>query len=175
VIRTAAILLAAATLALTLGASGASVSTATQGSTTEDWRTFTGSWSARGRRQTLPIEDGGTAAIVYLSGAVVLAKGTELGGGMFGEAIAFDDGRSLATGRAVWTDSHGDRIFSELKGEPVATGRRVVGAITGGTGHFAGMVGDYELTWQYVAHGDEDEVQGRAVDLRGRFRTGMHP
>ena len=42
-------------------------------------------------------------------------------------------------------------MFSELRGEPVATGRRVVGTITGGTGRYAGVTGDYSLTWQYVA------------------------
>ena len=89
---------------------------------------------------------------------------------MLAEAIAFDDGRTLSVGRAVWTDARGDRVFSELKGEPVATGRRILGTITGGTGRYGGVVGDYELTWQYVAQDDDDAVQGRAVDLRGRIR-----
>lgn len=138
----------------------------------EGWRTFTGSWSARGQRQTIPTEGGRAAGVVHLSGAIVLAKGTDLGGGILAEAIAFDDGRSLSVGRAVWTDSRGDRVFSELKGEPFATGRRIQGTITGGTGRYAGIVGDYELTWQYVAHDDDDVVQGRAVNLRGRIRKG---
>ena len=100
----------------------------------------------------------------------MLATGTELGGGLLAEAIAFDDGRTLSVGRAVWTDARGDRVFSELRGEPVATGRRIAGTITGGTGRYAGVIGDYELTWQYVARDDDDAVQGRAVDLRGRIR-----
>jgi hypothetical protein len=135
------------------------------------WRTFAGSWSARGQRQLIPTGAGHSAAIVRLSGAVVLAT-KDLGGGLLGEAIAFDDGQSLSVGRAVWTDTRGDRIFSELKGEPVATGRRVVGTITGGTGQYAGAIGDYSLTWQYVAADLDDVVQGRAVDLRGRLRKG---
>jgi hypothetical protein len=101
----------------------------------------------------------------------VLAK-KDLGGGLLGEAITFDDGQNLSVGRAVWTDARGDRIFSELRGEPVATGRRVVGTITGGTGQYAGAIGDYSLTWQYVAQDLDDVVQGRAVDLRGRLRKG---
>jgi hypothetical protein len=137
----------------------------------EGWRTFSGSWSARGQRQVIPAEGGHSAAIVHLSGAVVLASG-DLGIGLLGEAIAFDDGQKLSVGRAVWTDQRGDRVFSELKGEPVATGRRVSGTITGGTGRYAGATGDYSLTWQYVAQDVDDVVQGRSVDLRGRLRKG---
>jgi len=135
----------------------------------EGWRTFGGSWSARGQRQAIPTEGGRSAAIVRLSGAVVLAK-TDLDGGLLGEAIAFDDGQTLSVGRAVWTDARGDRVFSELRGEPVATGRRVTGTIMGGTGRYAGVTGDYALTWQYVAQDADDVVQGRSVDLRGRLR-----
>ncbi len=102
----------------------------------------------------------------------MLAKGTELGGGILAEAIAFDDGRTLSVGRAVWTDARGDRVFSELRGEPLAAGRRIRGTITGGTGRYDGVVGEYELTWQYVARDDDDTVQGRAIDLRGRIRKG---
>jgi hypothetical protein len=101
----------------------------------------------------------------------VLANG-DLGIGLLGEAIAFDDGQKLSIGRAVWTDPRGDHVFSELKGEPVATGRRIIGTITGGTGRYAGVTGDYSLTWQYVAQDVDDGVQGRAVDLRGRLRKG---
>lgn len=140
-----------------------------QGKPDGEWRTFSGSWSARGQRQVIPTEGNGSAAIVHLSGAVVLAR-TDLDGGLLGEAIAFDDGQRLSVGRAVWTDARGDRVFSELRGEPVATGRRVVGTITGGTGRYAGVTGDYALTWQYVAQGDDDVIQGRSVDLRGRLR-----
>jgi len=53
----------------------------------------------------------------------------------------------------------------------VATGRRIAGTITGGTGRYDGVVGEYDLTWQYVAR-DDDALQGRAIDLRGRIRKG---
>ena len=166
-IRIAAVALAV----ISLGPAGGvgAVPTAQQTPAAEGWRTFTGSWSARGERQTIPTEGGGVAGIVHLSGAIVLATGTELGAGMLGEAITFDDGRTLAVGRAVWTDARGDRLFSEIKGEPIDAGRRILGTITGGTGRYDRVVGDYELTWQYVVR-DNDTIQGRAVDLRGRFR-----
>ncbi len=168
-IRTAAGVLAVLSLATAVGVGGTLA--VQEAPASGGWRTFTGSWSARGQRQAIPTEGGRTAGIVHLSGAIVLAKGTELGGGILADAIAFDDGRSLSVGRAVWTDARGDRVFSELRGEPVATGRRILGTITGGTGRYNGLVGEYELTWQYVAQ-DDDAVQGRAVDLRGRIRKG---
>lgn len=138
----------------------------------DGWRTFEGSWSATGSRHVLPTEGHGRAAILQLSGAIVLTSGNGLGRGFHGEAIGFDDGRSLSVGRAVWTDDRGDRIYSALKGEPVQTGRRVLGTITGGTGRYAGMIGDYAFTWQYVVGGEESQIQGRAIGLGGRFRLG---
>jgi hypothetical protein len=140
----------------------------------ESWHAFAGTWSARGQRQSVPIEGGGTASVVYLSGAVVFATRDVLGGGMRAEAIAFDDGSSSGTGRAVWTDSRGNRLFSEIRGRAVAAGRGITGMFTGGTGPFAGASGAYELTWQYVARDNDtaNDVQGRAADLRGRLRVG---
>jgi hypothetical protein len=135
--------------------------------------TFQGSWSAVGRRDTLPTESGRTAAIVALSGAVTLTEPSGTRAGFQGQAIAFDDGGSLSTGRAIWIDSRGDRIFSTLRGESLQSGRRIAGTITGGTGRYAGLTGEYALTWQYVVDAaDDDVVQGRTVDLTGRFRSG---
>ena len=137
----------------------------------DEWRTFQGSWSAVGRRHTLPT-DRGTASVVQLSGAVVLTDAAGASFGFQGQAIGFDDAEGASVGRAVWTDAHGDRIFSVLKGEPLHTGRRIVGTIGGGTGAYANVTGEYALTWQYVVSGEDDVMQGRTVDLNGRFRRG---
>ena len=136
----------------------------------ESWREFRGTWSASGRRQTVATEGGAQAAIVEISGAVVLASGEGLSRGFRGEAIGFDDGLGLSFGRAVWTDENGDRIFSRLKGEPPQTGRTIVGTITGGTGRYAGLEGEYSFTWQYVVAAEDGGIQGRAVHLGGRVR-----
>jgi hypothetical protein len=56
-----------------------------------------------------------------------------------------------------------------LRGDGVESGRRIAGTITGGTGRYAGVEGDYELTWQYVVDTDGG-LQGRTVDLRGHVR-----
>jgi hypothetical protein len=60
-----------------------------------------------------------------------------------------------------------------LKGEPLETGRRIEGTIAGGTGRYGSLIGDFELTWQYVVAGEGGAVQGRSVDLRGRFRHSL--
>ena len=130
---------------------------------------FDGSWSASGQRQTIPTESGQPAAITRVSGAVVFSRGSGIAGGFAAEAIAFDDGTN-ATGRAVWTDGAGDRIFSTLRGGPLQAKRRITGAITGGTGRWTGVTGEYELSWQYVVSAEGGEIQGRSVDLRGRLR-----
>jgi hypothetical protein len=147
------------------------------GTPSDEWRSFVASWSASGRRHTLPTETGRPAAIVQLTGAVVLttrAQGLSIG--FHAEAIAFDDVGTISAGRAVWTDRRGDQVFSVIRGEPLASRRRVLGTITGGTGAYAGITGDYELTWQYVIETPSGEVQGRTVDLKGRFRlSGVSP
>jgi len=136
----------------------------------DGWRAFEGSWVISGRRYTLPVEGGATAAVVEVSGAVVLTKADGLSHGFRGEAVGFDDGQGVSLGRSVWTDEHGDRLFSHLKGEPLETGKRIVGTITGGTGRYAGLEGEYSLTWQYVLAADDGVIQGRAARLQGRVR-----
>jgi hypothetical protein len=141
----------------------------------DGWRTFEGTWSVTGTRQTLPTQGDAPAAIARVSGAIVLAGGEALGRGFLGEAITFFDGKDLGVGWSVWTDDHGDRVFSALKGEAMATGHRIVGTITGGTGRWAGVAGEYSFVWQYVVEAEKDVIQGRAVGLQGRVRLGEAP
>jgi hypothetical protein len=102
----------------------------------------------------------------------VLTANSGLSRGFRSEAIGFDDGAAIRLGRSVWTDERGDRIFSELRGEPLEKGRRWIGTITGGSGRYAHVSGEYELTWQYVIRTEDGAFQGRAADLTGRFRLG---
>ena len=142
---------------------------------TEGERTFSGSWSATGQQETIATEGVRAASIVRLSGSLVLTGGNGLGRGFRGEAIGFDDGAAVRLVRSVWTDDRGDRIFSEIRGEPLEKGRRWIGTITGGSGPYARMSGEYELTWQYVIRTEDGAFQGRAADLKGRFRLGSGP
>jgi hypothetical protein len=167
--RTAVVVLSVSTLIC--GGHGSAVHA--QEPSRDTWTTFNGTWSAVGRRQTLRTEGEHPAAIIQLSGSVVLTNETSAGGlpsAFHAEVIGFTDGDQLGAGRAVWTDARGDLVFSTLKGERLATGRRITATITGGTGRYAGLTGDWELTWQFVVATDEGEVQGRAADLKGRFR-----
>jgi hypothetical protein len=153
----------------------ASIGTAPQAQETPGgWRTFHGGWSAIGRRYTLPTESSRPAGVVQLSGSVLLTEGAARTTAFQGEVIAFDDASGVGAGRAVWTDSRGDRVFSILRGESIQTGRRIAATITGGTGRYAGATGDYALTWQYVITA-EDIVQGRTTDLTGRLRVEGRP
>jgi hypothetical protein len=133
-------------------------------------RTFAGAWSAAGMRQTLATEGARTAAIVRLSGAILLTTSSGLSAGFRAEVIGYDDGVSFTAGRAVWTDAKGERLFSVLRGGTLQSGHRIAGTFTGGTGRYAGIAGGYELTWHYVVvSSDDDVVQGRTNDLTGRF------
>lgn len=131
-------------------------------------RTFEGTWSASGSRRTLDLEHGHKASIFSLTGSLLLTGERGLGVGFQGDVIGFSDNVAGATGRCVWTDERGDKVFSQLRAEPIGTGSHVAGTITGGTGRYAGITGEYELLWQYVIESDDGTISGRAVGLKGR-------
>lgn len=136
----------------------------------DGWRTFEGTWSATGQRQTLPTETGRDAAAVQFSGSLVLTVTDGLSRGFRAVVIGFDNGESGAVGRSLWTDERGDRIYSTIQSEPIETGKQFTGTITGGTGRYAGITGTYTFTWQYVVMGEGGTIQGRTVALKGRYR-----
>jgi hypothetical protein len=156
-------LLALGVLALALGAavSGA-----------EEWWPFTANWTLSGRRTALPTEGARPAAIVYASGSFVVTRGDTLGRGFFGEVIGFDDGGALLVGRAVFTDERGDKVFALLKAQPLGTGRTAAGTITGGTGRWAGLEGDFTFSWKFVVGAGDGDFQAMAVNVEGRARRG---
>jgi hypothetical protein len=159
-------------LIILAGALLAAAETRARPQATADRISFAGTWSAAGNREALAIAGGRIASSARVSGALVLTGGTALGRGFQAEAIGFDNGAGLTAGCAVWTDSRGDRIFSDFTGDLLHSGRRITGTITGGTGRFAGATGGYELTWRYALAGDDAGVHGRATDLRGWIRLG---
>ena len=87
----------------------------------------------------IPTEGSRAAAIVASVGRGRAREGPTSAAGCSAKRSPSMMARALSVGRAVWTDARGDRVFSELRGEPVATGRRIVGTITGGTGRYAGV------------------------------------
>ena len=140
-----------------------------------EWRSFQGTLSAVGERHTLQLGPGRRAFVASLTGTMLLTGERGLGVGFQVRAISFSDDRTGGVGRAVWTDDHGDEVYSELSGGPLATGRHVAGTIVGGTGRFAGVTGAYEMEWQFVIETGEGVVQGRAIGLKGRARFGEAP
>jgi hypothetical protein len=134
------------------------------------WLEFEGAWSASGTRQVLEMGPDRKAGIVYLSGSVVLTEPGGLSRGFRSQAIGFEDGYGTTLGQCVWTDERGDQIFFDLKGVPTETGRHIVGTVTGGTGRYAGLIGEYEFDWRYLIAGPDGELQGWGVDLKGRMR-----
>jgi hypothetical protein len=131
---------------------------------------FEGTWSAVGTRQALPMGNGRKAVIVYFSGSLVLADQEGLSRGFRSEVIGYDDGKGVSIGECVWTDEIGDQIFSQFKGQAVETGNHIRAIITGGTGRYVGVTGEYEFDWQYVVEGPDGTIQGRGVRLRGLAR-----
>lgn len=132
---------------------------------------FHGTWSATGQRQILKVDGGRSAVTVQLSGAIAIRTDAGLSRGFRGEVIGLDDGAGLIAGRVVWTDERGDQIYSGLFGDALVSASRVMrGTITGGTGRYAGIVGEYSFQWQHLVNVDDVVVSGRAVDLHGRVR-----
>ena len=142
-------------------------------SSPNDWHTFEGNWSASGTRQTLNLDTNHRSSIFDLTGSLLLVGDRGLGVGFRAKAIGFSDSLAGMQGRCVWTDERGDNIYSELKGESVGTGNRIVGTFVGGTGRYAGVTGEYSFRWQYIVENEDSAVSGRAVDFKGRARLGQ--
>jgi hypothetical protein len=139
---------------------------------TGEWRTFEGTWSASGTRQTLNLDFNHRASIFDLTGSLLLTGDRGLGVGFQAQAIGFTDSLTGMQGRGVWTDERGDKVYSELKGEFVSTGNHVVGTFLGGTGRYAGVTGEYSFEWRFIVESEDGTVSGRAVDLKGRALLG---
>jgi hypothetical protein len=92
--------------------------------------------------------------------------------GFRAEAIVLNDTLTGLVGRAVWTDERGDQIFSELWGETTGTASRLFGTFLGGSGRYAGATGSYEFSWRYLIEGEDGEVEGQCMGLKGRVRPG---
>jgi len=110
-----------------------------------------------------------------LSGSLLLTGERRLGEGFRIEVIGSSDSLKGGTGWSVWTDTRGDQVFSEIRGERIITGARITGTLLGGTGRWAGVTGEYEFEWQFVIETEEGDLQGRITGLRGRFHRDVPP
>jgi hypothetical protein len=64
-----------------------------------------------------PLDQGNRPGIFQVSGSMMLSGKQRLNRGFQSEAIGFSDTTTGMQGRSVWTDEHGDKVFSELSGE----------------------------------------------------------
>jgi len=131
---------------------------------------FEGSWNATGSRHTISLGEDRIGSIVDLKGTMLLAGAGRPGVGFQCEVIGLVDSATGFQGRSVWTDEHGDQVYSELQGEGTAAKNHITATILSGTGRYAGVTGSYEFSWQSVIEGEDGAVQGRAVDLKGRVQ-----
>lgn len=135
-----------------------------------DWLQFQGSWNGVGSRHAIALGPNRTGSIVNLKGSMLLTGEGRPGIGFQAEVIGLADSGTGFQGRSVWTDEHGDQVYSELTGEGTAAKNHIAGTILSGTGRYARLTGSYEFSWQWVMEGEEGAVQGRAADLQGRVR-----
>jgi len=133
---------------------------------------FEGSWNGAGSRHTISLGGERVGSIVDLKGTILLRGPGRPGVGFQSEVIGLTDSATGFQGRSVWTDEHGDQVFSELQGEGTATKNQIAGTILSGTGRYAGITGSYEFSWQWVMEGEDGAVHGRAADLKGRVQPG---
>jgi hypothetical protein len=137
-----------------------------------DWLEFTGSWNAAGSRNSIALGAERRSSTIELRGSLLLAGAGRPGVGFHSEVLGLSDTATGFAGRSVWTDEHGDQVYSELQGEGTAAKNRITGTIFGGTGRYAGATGTYEFSWQWVMEAEDGSIQGRATDLKGRVRRG---
>jgi len=137
-----------------------------------DWHDFQGTWTAIGSRNTVHLDGDRRASIANFSGSLVLAGASRPAVGFRSEALVFSDSVTGVIGRAIWTDEHGDQIFSELRGEGTAAKNKIVGTFIGGTGRYASATGTYEFSWQFMIENEDGNVQGQSLGLNGRVRVG---
>jgi hypothetical protein len=159
-------------LAFAVAACGAATQSPGPAVAAGEFLEFDGSWNGVGTRHTIPLGGTRVGSIVNLKGTMLLAGSGRPGVGFHAEVIGLVDSASGFQGRSVWTDEHGDQVFSELDGEGTAAKNRITGTILSGTGRYTGATGSYEFSWQSVMEAEDGSIQGRAVDLKGRVRPG---
>jgi hypothetical protein len=115
---------------------------------------------------------GHQASIFQLGGSMLLSGKQRINRGFQSEALGFSDTTTGLQGHSVWTDEHGDKVFSELSGEGIGPGQLVEGKFTGGTGRYAGISGEYSFKWQRLGAIEGEELTGRVVGLAGSARLG---
>ncbi len=135
------------------------------------WHEFRGTWTAAGTRQSLKLGSD-EATIATLGGALVLTGPSSPGVGFLAKAVVLEDSVTGVIGRAVWTDSKGDQLFSNMQRAGGARGTTIFGTFRGGTGRYAGATGTYQFAWRFQILTEDGTVQGQSDGFMGRVRVG---
>jgi hypothetical protein len=138
-----------------------------------EWHDFAGTWTAAGTRNIMRMGNDRQAAISTFEGSLVLTGSKGVGVGFRSQAVIFNDSATGMVGRAVWTDEHGEQVFSELRGEGNAADNKIAGTFVGGTGRYQGATGTYAFSWRFVIENEDGVVQGQSIGLNGRVRVGL--
>jgi hypothetical protein len=131
---------------------------------------FNGTWTTTGNRQTLSLGPDHHAAVFRYTGSLLLSGEQRLKAGFKAEVIGFTDSKSGLQGRCVWTDEHGESIFSEISAPTILPDQKIEGSFFGGTGRYTGITGQYTFKWLRLIDAEDGEVSGRVVDLAGWAR-----
>ena len=140
--------------------------------TSESTHSFTGTLTAIGRRQEMPLGPERQATIFSYTGSLLLSGPKRLKTGFKAEIIGFTDSDNGMQGRCVWTDERGEKAYSELHSETAGPGSLISGRFIGGTGRYQGVTGEYTFKWQRLTNTGDGEVSGRVIDLKGSARLG---
>ena len=138
----------------------------------DEVRTFTGTWTATGDRQTLQLGSGHQAVIFRLTGSLMLSGPQRPSRGFRAEIIGFSDTTIGMQGRSVWTDERDDKVFSTLRSDSTGPGKLIQASFLGRPGRYAGVSAEFSSRWQHLINNENGVVSGRVVDLKGWARLG---
>ncbi len=136
-----------------------------------EWHDFAGTWTAAGNRTLITLGNDRRASIGNFDGTLMLAGPGRPAVGFRADAIVLNDTSTGLVGRAVWTDEHGNQVYSELRGEGTTIGNKIVGTFIGGSGRYTGATGTYEFSWRFLLETEDGTVQGQSLGLKGRIRV----
>lgn len=135
--------------------------------------TFEGKWTLEGRLGTMDV-DGHEVQVMRVEGPVTVETTGGLRTAFESDCVGVADGEAGGTGRCIWTDADGDAITMDMEGRiigPAGTFREAKGVITGGTGKYAKLEGEYQLDWLFIESSIEPgKVLGRGTKLEGTWR-----
>lgn len=111
------------------------------------------------------------STIATLSGSLVLSGASKPNVGFLAKAVLLEDSVTGIIGRAVWTDSRGDELYSNMQRTGGARGTTIYGTFRGGTGRYEGATGTYQFSWRFQIATEDGTVQGQSEGFTGRVRV----